>query len=306
MGLLYNRFVEVRFPEIGVTIGGRATLDGREIVYPPTIRFQAVHTAEPAPNEAEVILTNLSADTQRLIMVEGAKVEVEAGFWPQGGGRETGLIYRGQIRTARTNTAETGIEAQTKLVLGDGDDAYTQARVRRVFDGDRSHVAIADAIVQVMAGYGVSRGRVEIPEWVEPRPRTVDRLAWRELDDLAYQHDLTWYIQDGVLNIHPRDEVLESTGLILTPDTGVLATPQFSDKGVVFRTLLVPELRPGYTFTLRNERVRTRVNEVCKIERVAFIGANNGGFFGAEVTALYAPQDTEVERSRQRYVGMET
>lgn len=304
MGLLFNRFVEVRFLKSGFVLGGRQTLTGRQVNQPPSIEFDIKHSVESSPNDAKVSFYNLSPETQRIICKEGEKVEIEAGYWPEGGTRHTGLIFRGQVRSAKSRN-ENGVETLTELELADGHDGISRARVRRNF-GRTTHGTIVRSAVDAFGEHGIRRGIIREPSFTEARSRTVDRPARDELDDICRQHDFTWSVQDGALNIWPRDQPLRNTGYILEPETGVIGSPQFSDGGVEVQTLMLPDLRPGSTFTLRNRHVRERAPGNFCIQEMTFTGDNFGGEFGCQISARVVGANGKVRRSRERLRGNRT
>lgn len=297
--MLFNRFVLVRFIEAQVVIGGRQEYDGQQVNIPPTIEINCKHTRESEPNEATIKLYNVSAETQKRLFVEGKTVEIEAGYWPQNGARDTAVIFKGQIRKVSTKI-QNDVDVVSELSFGDGDDAQAR-RTRGNFARGTSHADLVRYVVDSMAGDGIVAGRIFVPSYVEPRALTVDKPAWRILEDIRHQHDLQWWIQDGVLNMTPADTPLKRDALILTPDSGVLGVPEFTDDGVEIKTLMLPYLRPGWTFKLQNSKVPQRATEEYCIEEIEFSGDNRGGDFGASIKAkLVVPTTGKIKRSRNR------
>lgn len=303
MTLLYNRFAEVRFLDRGKSLGGRRELIGEDIRHPHSIGFNVRHTSKSEPNDAEISIVNLDPDSQRDLLEEGERIELECGYWPQGGVRSTGVIFSGRIREASTDYS-AGVEHVTRIICGDGDRAFTRARVRQVFSAGATHQEIVEALVGSMAAEGVSRGTVRIPAFSETRPRSIDRVSRREFDDIAHQHDLQWSIQDGFINIYPRSEPIANTQYTLTPDTGLLGVPEFSDKGASLETLLIHDLRPGQLFKV-NSDVRERLISTCKIEDITFRGDSFDGDFGCQINARLIEGGT-VKRSDYKEGGLVT
>jgi len=291
----------------GATLGGRQVWDGREVIYPPKISIDINHTEDSTPNEGTVKIWNLSPTSQRDLLIEGERIEVEAGYWPQDGERETGIIFRGQIGEPTTSYNRT--HSISTIPVADSDDAYTNARTRTVLQGEGTgptHAEIVDAALDQFRAAGVEIGRVEVPDYRESRPRTIDRLSRLELDDIAYQHDLVWHIQDNVFNMYPRNQSLENGRKILTHESGVIGVPQFTSKGVELKVLMLHDLRPGEIFELFNDRIANRrVEETLKIKDINFTGNNKSGFFGANIESLFM-LDGETQRSRQQFVGART
>jgi hypothetical protein len=153
MGLMFNRFVEVRFVTAGKAIGGRQELVNSRIQLPPSIGFDVRHSTDSTPNDAKITIYNLSAETQKDLFREGDKIELEAGYWPVNEPRETGSIFRGQIRKAMSRN-ESGIETITEIECGDGDHAFAHARVRKNV-GKATHKIITQVIVDEFKKAGI-------------------------------------------------------------------------------------------------------------------------------------------------------
>jgi hypothetical protein len=360
--MLYNRFIKIRFPEkttakipsrkkpsvkpsdldvdggivvvarkqVDVVlseraIGGRAELINNRVLLPPSISIDVRLSNSSDPNDAKVTIYNLSPETQRVLLKEGAAIEIYAGYWPGNGPRQYALIFAGQIRKAQSRPE--GSDTLTEIECGDSDDAIAHARVRKKM-GKATHKEISQAIVEAFKEYGVKAGRIDIPDFTETRSRTIDRTARREMDDICRQHDLQWSIQDGVLNVYPRNEPLDAAAneMILSPEFGVIESPQFSDDGVEVKTLMLPSLRPGQTFRLENKAlINARTPESFKIEEISFSGDNFGGEFGCSIKAKQLSSKNndkkkaggknansktkarrKVKRSRQRFTGLKT
>lgn len=303
--MLYNRFLLVRFVKAGLVIGGRQTLNGLHLTIPPTIEFECNHTNQSSPNEATITIYNVAPATQKRLFVEGATVELEAGYWPQDargaageGLRDTGIIFKGQIREVKTTT-ENGVDVKSELKFGDGDDGARVRKTRQKHAKGVTHRTVVDGVAADMAKDGIKVGLIDIPHYVEPRALTVDKPAWRVLEDICYQHDLLWSVQDGELNIYSADKPLRDQTLILSPLHGVIDAPQFSHDGVEIKTLMLHYFRPGYTFILRNDLVVNRAPEKYRIEEISFSGSNVGDEFGATIKAKVMING-KVKRSRNR------
>jgi len=283
MLILYNRFVEIHFIDADLVIGGRQELVGGRVNIPPSISFEAKHSSESSPNEAKVTIYNMHDDTREKVLVEGKKIEIHAGYWAYNGERYVGPIFRGQIRKTLTKV-DNGTEVVSEIECGDGDDAYARARVRKRTGKAPTHKEVVGHAVDAFASLGVTPGRIEIPDYTEARPRTIDRAARRELDDICRQHDLQWSIQDGTLHVISRNDVRDDRRLTISPDTGLLDSPQRSEHGVDIKTLLLHDLRPGQTIRIENPYVSNPLaGTEYKIHEITFSGDNFGGDFGCQI-----------------------
>lgn len=297
--MLYNRFLAVRFKKAKMIVGDRQVVNGSFVVIPPTIEIDCEHTKESTPNEATIRLFNVHPDTQRKLFVEGAPVEIEAGYWPQDGERMTGIIFKGQIRKVTTE-CENGVDVVSELTFGDSDDAVNVRKGKKAFPRGTTHGDLVRYLGSEMKKDGVEIGDIEVPNYVEPRAIVIDGPAWRALDDIAHQHNLQWSVQDGTLNVKAADKPLKNKAVILSPLHGVLEAPKFTNSGVEIKTLMIHYLRPGHTFILRNDQVTNRAPEKYCIDTIRFHGSNVGPDFGCEITASVVGSDGKLKRSRDR------
>jgi hypothetical protein len=211
--MLYNRFIEIRFPdttfveipsrkaapatESGLdadgtivvsapkkveqllkspAIGGRAELiDNNRVLLPPSISIDVRLSNSSDPNTAKVTIYNLSYETQGDLLVEGAAIEIYAGYWPGNGARQYDRVFAGQIR--KVETRAEGSDTLTEIECGDSDDAIAHARVRKKL-GKATHKQIMQAIIEAFAEYGVKASpRIHFPDFTETRSRTIDRTG---------------------------------------------------------------------------------------------------------------------------------
>lgn len=297
--MLYNRFLAVRFKGPKVVIGDRQVVNGQHVIIPPTIEFEIDHTKESTPNEAKIRFFNVHPDTQRKLFVEGQTIEVEAGYWPQDGERNTGIIFKGQIRKVESHV-DNGVDVISELSFGDSDDAANTRRAKKAFPRGTTHGDLVRYLGSEMAKDGVEIGEVEVPDYVEPRAIVIDGPVWRAMEDITHQHDLQWSIQDGTLNVIAADKPLRDKPVILSPLHGVLEAPKFTSSGVEIKTLMIHYLRPGHTFILRNDQVQNRAPEKYCIDEISFTGSNVGDDFGCEIKASVVTRAGKVKRSRDR------
>jgi hypothetical protein len=116
--------------------------------------------------------------------------------------------------------------------------------------------------------------------------------AVSQLDRVCRSCGLEWSIQDNQLQLLPRGQALQESGVILTPQSGLLESPELGKGGVVrCKTLMIPGLYPG-----RRVELRTRhVQGVYRIETTHHQGSfGEGDDWGCELelTALSAQPTT--------------
>jgi hypothetical protein len=245
-----------------ITVG---TLQSSEI----DVRFKVTRTLTTAPGTAEVELFNLTTDHRREIhQARLPLVRIEAGY------RDAmPMLFQGDGR--RVDVTRDGADWVTKVTAGDGEHAIRTARVSRSFGPDTQLQgvvqAIADAmgvgsgnVVEQLRGRGLDRLGDTFPEGL-----VLSGLAAVQLSAMLRSAGLTWSVQDGVLQVIPRGGALTRTAVRLTPDTGLIESPEVGKSRVVTaRALLIPDLVPGQLVQLES-RVVAGLYRIEKAEYAA-------------------------------------
>lgn len=303
--MMYNRFAELRFVKSGIKIGGANFWNGNEIEKPLHISFNCSMKAESKPNDAEVTILNLSNQTAKKVFVEGEEIELWGGYKPQGQQEFLGLIFNGKIRSVITN--RDGVNIKTVVKIGDGDEAHTHATVKKKVPKG-SYKGQVDAAAEAMEKRGVKKGTIKVDDKNVGRTLTFNGDSARQiLDDVAFATDSVWMITNGKLHFHKRDETLQDSKYVLTPENGLLGSPVFSDDGVQIKTLLIHDLRPSMKITVRSLGAgNPRINASYKIEDITFNGTNADGEHSCDIKLKEIGTDGKVKRKKQRQSGGRT
>lgn len=300
--MMYNRFLELRFVKSGMKLGGCNKWNGNGIDMPLLITATCSMKSESAPNDAEITITNLSYQTARQVLVEKEEIEIWAGYSPEGQEPFIGMIFKGVIRSAITN--RDGVNRKTVIHIGDGDEAHGQAKVKKkVAKG--SYKGQVDAAVESMEKRGVKRGKVKVDDKQVGRTLTFNgEYARAILDDVAYSTDSVWMIIDGKIHMHKRDEFLEDSKYILTPENGLIGSPVFNDDGVDIKTLLIHDLRPSMKIGVKSNNVgNPRINAGYKIEEITFSASTGAGEHGCSINLKELGANGKVKRKKDRNIG---
>lgn len=300
--MMYNRFLELVFVKSGLKMGGSNLFNGYSIDRPLRIEAKVSMKAESAPNDAEITIYNMSYQTARKVLTEGEEIEIWAGYNPQGRQKFTGLVFKGKLRSAITN--REGVDRKTVIHIGDGDKAFTHAKVKKkVAKG--STKGQVDAAADAMVEKGIKKGKIKVDDKQTGRTITFNGESAREiLNDIAYTTDSVWMIIDGKLHMHKRDEVLNDSKYIITPDNGLLGSPVFSDDGVSIKTLVIHDLRPSMKIGVRSNNVgNPRINSSYKIEEINFALSTGTGEHNCSIKLKEIGADGKVKRKKERKIG---
>lgn len=221
------------------------------------VAFKATRSLFARAGTCELTLFNLSPDHRALIQsyrqvprpdgtLKRAFVRVEAGYVDPG----AAVIFQGDVR--RVQTGREGPDWTTKITAGDGEDALHAARGARAFGPSAT---LSDVLRYAAETMGVGLGNLDAAiagrgldrvGGIFPGGTVVHGPVARELHHLLRSAGLEWSIQGGVLQVLPRGGQLNRAAVVLSPDTGLLETPEVGINRVVrAKALMNPDLVPG-------------------------------------------------------------
>jgi hypothetical protein len=238
------------------------------------VRFKIEKSLEKQPNTGEIDVTNLSKGRRGSLQQKGVKVLLEAGYKSTGVAR----LFSGDVRTV--DHVREGADWNSKLKLGDGERAWQFARVDESFaPGTR----VRDALKTIARGMGIDLGNVSeqavgVGEVFDQGYAVFGRAA-RSLDRLVKSIGKEWSIQDGQLQILDPYETLSMPIPEITPDTGLIGSPEMGSpatKGkpalIRFKSLLIV-VKPGARVKLKS----LRYDGYVRVHKVSFEGDTHGG-----------------------------
>lgn len=214
------------------------------------IVFEVVKDHQCAPNSATIKIYNLNDFNQAAIREEYKDVILNVGYE----GAE-GVLFRGNIRHVYRYREKN--DWVVEIDCGDGDRDFVGAVVNETMAAGVSDQVLVDRVVRgfsttkkgVVSGLGTTK---------RLRGKVVSGNARDVLSDISRQHNSTWSIQDGRLQIVKADGVLPSQAILVNSDTGMLSAPQQDDKGIKVDTLLNPLYQVNGRIKLDNNSIKRK------------------------------------------------
>lgn len=203
------------------------------------IRFSIRQNRLQSPSNADIIVTNLSPDTSKLIEKEGTTVSFSAGY--EG---SYGVLFQGDIIQKRSGR-ETPTETYLSILAAGGDRAYNFATVNKSLSSGSTFRDHVDMVLEAMKPYGITAGFIaDLGQTKMARGRAFFGMARDVMRDLAQSTGCAWYIQNNKLNVVKNDEGLPGGTIQLNANTGLIGRPTQTFDGIIGRCLLNPNLRP--------------------------------------------------------------
>lgn len=216
------------------------------------IQFDVSKDLRGRPNKAKITVYNLSADSRRrLSAAERKRVVLLAGYVTE----TPYAVFVGILD--RVEHKQEGADWTTTVSGSDG--VPRSVRVRGSF-GKGSRVSqVLGEIANQMSGAGIGAGNLRSASTVFGN-RTVGSggLSFSgptdvTLDGILESLGLEWSVQDQQLQILERGKPRQVRATVLSPDSGLVGTPEVLERGRVrTKSLLTPGLDPGLLVNLQS------------------------------------------------------
>ncbi len=198
---------------------------------------------------------NLNTDTEDKLVMEGDRLIIEAGYIAQTSTQETaedgttvttsqdlqyGKIFDGKI-VWPSRSRDSGVDYVLTLMAVDGDQPlnlnFISKTVNRGLNSRRIIETVANDSEEKTPINAVSDG---LSEQELPRGKVFFGKPYNYVQDVCRGNAASFYIEDGSLNVTRLQDVQKDEAIVVTPETGLIGTPQQIQMGVSFRLLLNP------------------------------------------------------------------
>lgn len=247
------------------------------------VQFRIEKSLKAEPQKAAIAVWNLSDKSRGQLVGKGLRVVLEAGY-PD----SLAVIYQGHTRTI--DHPKEGVDWPSKIECGTGERAMKYAQIS---ESARAGSPVGDAIKAAVNALVADPGNAltkagEIVESFSSSYAASGRAS-DELTRLLEPRGLSWAIVDDRMLILGEKETLPEQPITLSPDTGLVGSPELGTppkKGgqalVKMKSLLQPQFRPGGRVLLQS-RSRTGT---FKIINMAHVGDTSGGEWYTEIEGL--------------------
>lgn len=232
--------------------------------------FRVEKRMTQTPNMAECVIYNLSAETEGVIIEQGYRLVIEAGYsgitkeeenTPSEEGSleysQYGVIFDGFVVQV-TREREDGVNFRLNIMALDGDRYLIGNFVKGTLKSDSTPRQVIQAI---SSNANTSAQIATVSPDISARKLTRGKVIFGEpkkyLREIAIDNDAVNYMDDGkIYIIKATDEIPSDMTVILTPEAGLIGTPQQDNGGVHIRSLLNPKLKLRGKVKIDNSLVR--------------------------------------------------
>lgn len=255
---LFNRRASIVIGEYGTT-GVR--IDDLRIV------FNIVKSMKSSANEATVTVYNMAPSSRDLLNAKNVAVQLAAGY-----GDNVSVIFDGQV--IKSDVRLTRPNWMTTIEAGDGIVPLSTGRLSRTFVEGEGRLAVVKALVNSMGTVALGTTESDALRRSLSSPLTLTGSARRSLDVLARQWGFWWSVQDGAAEFVDKGSKGSNTSAapLLNQYTGLVGIPEFTDDGLIVRSLLNVRVRPGAPIVLESRTA----SGTFQVEKVIHSGDTHG------------------------------
>jgi hypothetical protein len=287
VGAQFNRFCDV-------TVHDRL-LKGLDV------DFTITRSLDVTANTAELLIYNLSEASRKHLAQQatdnGVVCKIDAGyredpFAASVSAALTGIvpdespqIFLGEMRTV--TSVREGADWITRLSAGDGDQLKKQRVSFSVGPGASFQSVVNKMVDGVKAGVKDSARALLKGEFAEVGKAltegfSVDGYLGDELPRVLRSGGLEMSVQNGQLQILPIGKALGDVAIKLTPNTGLVGSPEVGNKGrVTVRCLLTSKVYPGRKIKVESQNV----TGVYRCHTITYAGQTAGNDWYCDIEA---------------------
>jgi len=208
------------------------------------VTFNIEQCGFQTPWYSEVAIYNLAGDTTLDILAEcnkeGSRVIVEAGYQ---GDQGYGKIFDGAIFQPlfdRQNVTDFILTLRCIDGLGVLTGNICNATLSKGYD----YAGIISAMAKKsMTSFKVAGITENLDKKTMPRAKILFGTPQKYLRDIANDNNAQYWMGEGELHINKLDDEYEGEAIVITPETGLIGTPQQITNGVSFRCFLNQNIR---------------------------------------------------------------
>lgn len=232
------------------------------------VTFGVTKTVKKEPNKCELSIYNLTKENRIALQSRRQECILEAGYVDN-----TSILFQGQLEYSTSH--KNGRDWITTLQTSDGTEKTKSSRINKSFKGPAKARDVLKAAANALGlkpgnlASAIKKGslRGNLSEF--SNGIVLSGKADKVLDSIARSMGYFYSIQDGQLILIGKDDFLGTEATLLTPQTGLVGSPEPGDDGFVnVRAMIQPNLLPAH-------RIRVESAEVSgfyRIERVDFTG----------------------------------
>lgn len=208
------------------------------------------------PNKAKVEIYNLSPVSLKYLEMPGQVLQVLAGS------PVAGVIFYGEIPKTGVKTEIKHPNQVTTISATDGKTALHSGYFMASYPSGTTRSQI---VTDLLAANALPRGYMcPLSERVYRAPVAFSAPIEHVLDELYSGEPVVWSLQSNTFVLIHDDLPMPGSAVVVSSKTGMIGSPQISDKGCSVKFLQVGAISPGGLFQIQS-RLKTGSYKATKV-----------------------------------------
>lgn len=237
---------------------------------------------------------NVNRDTESFVLRKGTTVMIEAGYE----GSNYGEIFQGDIIQAM-GYRENGTDFILKIVAADSDRFLNEGFVtNNIKRGLTQRQAAESLVTKATVPTKINTISEQLSKSTLPRGKVFFGMAKDYLQQIAKTSNATLYMNNGQVNILKASDPPDDRIFKLTPQSGLIGTPQQTELGIKAKALLIPQIRVNRSVQVESHYIQERqlamgtlqtlLDEqgIYRIAKTTYLGDNRGNDWYVEFEAM--------------------
>lgn len=235
------------------------------------IAFECEKKLDSKPNTGKIQIYNLSEINRAKLETKNIRARVAIGY--------EGLIPRGLLGTGIFSTRDVPTvfigsvskvvhkvenpDILTELELGDGLNRYRNTYLDKGYPPGVTNKQIYNDLFDSL---GLGRPNIDSVKTRKfANGFSVSGNTWHHLNILTKSDGVSWSIQDERIQILSPNQVTNTGLILISPQTGLIGSPNRTKEGIEFKALANPYLLPGKKVKLES-RFIVGYFKICKVD----------------------------------------
>ena len=275
-------------------------IDGNDVALDVSdlrVKFNIQRVGYQAINYGDIEIYNLSAQTEVYIVKYGMRVTIEAGY--ENG--QYGKIFDGDVFQPLWEREQV-TDYKLTLHCFDGDSQLNNNFIGMTVQASHDQRTDLLAIMENARNtFGSGQISSDISSIKMPRGRVFFGMPKTHFRQIARANNAQWSYQDRQLMMSKLTDVPQGEALVISPSSGLIGSPQQTQDGVQFRTLLNPAVSVQFPAmqvkldmaSIRQEKIligqlQTRLDQdgLYYVAAVNHIGDTRGNEWYTDITGF--------------------
>jgi hypothetical protein len=230
--------------------------------------FHIEKTYHSVANYSEIVIYNMSSQTEGTIISEYDRVIVNAGYAGTTANdtpKQYGKIFDGNIIQCLRDKEDNNVDYKLTLWCGDGDNFLNSNFIKMTMNAGATHRQIVENIATVATvPTDIAKITPDLSTAALPRGKVFFGTPKKYLGEIAAGNNASFWIDNEAIHIEKLTDTA-GTAIVVSPTSGLIGTPQMTQEGITIKMLLNANVGLMSMIQLDNSNIRQMKQQIGQI-----------------------------------------